>query len=177
MYKKLIKYGQNTALIIDDAILELLNIREDSIVHLTTDGKSLTITPTETAIDPKKIHMNAMEKYFAIKEAAESDPIKKQQKEEAEKWTQENRAMLTELYTKYANDFAKLMQNKEYWNELNELAERYPGDTISEEYTKESTDLMYKYAPNLENYYKELNEKVDEETRKKLNWMGNVFPK
>jgi antitoxin component of MazEF toxin-antitoxin module len=47
MHKKLVKYGNSTALIIDRAILELLNIHEGSIVKLRTDGTSLIITPTE----------------------------------------------------------------------------------------------------------------------------------
>lgn len=47
MLKKLAKYGNSTTLVIDKAILELLNMNESSIVKLHTDGKSLIITPVE----------------------------------------------------------------------------------------------------------------------------------
>ena len=47
MLKKLVKYGNSKALVLDRAILELLNMREGALVKLKTDGKSLTITPAE----------------------------------------------------------------------------------------------------------------------------------
>jgi len=45
MLKKLVKYGNSNALILDKAILELLNIEEGSIVKIKTDGTSIIITP------------------------------------------------------------------------------------------------------------------------------------
>ncbi|MDX2346130.1 MAG: AbrB/MazE/SpoVT family DNA-binding domain-containing protein [Legionella sp.] len=48
MLKKLVKYGNSKALVLDRAILELLNIKEGALVKLRTDGKSLTITPVES---------------------------------------------------------------------------------------------------------------------------------
>jgi len=47
MLKKLAKYGNSTTLVIDKAILELLNMNESSVVKLQTDGKSLIITPVQ----------------------------------------------------------------------------------------------------------------------------------
>lgn len=47
MLKKLAKYGNSTTLVIDKAILELLNMNELSVVKLHTDGKSLIITPVQ----------------------------------------------------------------------------------------------------------------------------------
>lgn len=47
MLKKLVKYGNSNALVFDKAILELLNIKEGSIVKISTDGKTLTITPQD----------------------------------------------------------------------------------------------------------------------------------
>ncbi|MCC5830922.1 MAG: AbrB/MazE/SpoVT family DNA-binding domain-containing protein, partial [Phycisphaeraceae bacterium] len=38
-------HGNSYALIIDKAILELLNIGPDSLLELTTDGKALTVAP------------------------------------------------------------------------------------------------------------------------------------
>lgn len=48
MLKKLAKYGNSTTLVIDKAILELLNMNESSVVKLHTDGKSLIITPVQS---------------------------------------------------------------------------------------------------------------------------------
>lgn len=45
MVKKLTKHGNSMALVIDKAILEILNISEDTPLELSTDGKSLTISP------------------------------------------------------------------------------------------------------------------------------------
>ncbi len=45
MLKKLVKYGNSNALVLDKALLELLDIEEGSIVKLKTDGTSLIITP------------------------------------------------------------------------------------------------------------------------------------
>jgi antitoxin component of MazEF toxin-antitoxin module len=44
MLKKLVKYGNSTALILDRPILDLLNIPPGAVVKLRTDGKSLVIT-------------------------------------------------------------------------------------------------------------------------------------
>ena len=53
MLKKLVKYGNSNALILDKAILELLNIEEGSIIKLKTDGRSIIITPHTKATSEK----------------------------------------------------------------------------------------------------------------------------
>jgi len=45
MLKKIVKYGNSCAIILDKALLELLDMTEGSIVKIKTDGVSLTITP------------------------------------------------------------------------------------------------------------------------------------
>ena len=45
MLKKLVKYGNSNALVLDKAIMELLNMSEGAVVKLKTDGVSLIITP------------------------------------------------------------------------------------------------------------------------------------
>lgn len=45
MIKKLTKHGNSMALVIDKALLEILKIGEDTPLELTTDGKSLNISP------------------------------------------------------------------------------------------------------------------------------------
>lgn len=51
MIKTLTKHGNSYALIIDKAILELLNIGPDSPLEITTDGNVLIVCP---AADPKR---------------------------------------------------------------------------------------------------------------------------
>ncbi len=44
MIKTLTKHGNSYALVIDRPIMELLNIQPDSLLEVTTDGKSLIVT-------------------------------------------------------------------------------------------------------------------------------------
>jgi len=45
MIKKLVKHGNSWAIVLDRPILELLKIDPESQVELTTDGKTITISP------------------------------------------------------------------------------------------------------------------------------------
>jgi antitoxin MazE len=49
MIKKLVPHGNSTALIIDKPILQLLKVDETTPLEITTDGKSLIISPVEDA--------------------------------------------------------------------------------------------------------------------------------
>jgi antitoxin MazE len=49
MIKKLAKHGNSLALVIDKAILELLSIEPDTPLKITTDGRSLIVTPAGDA--------------------------------------------------------------------------------------------------------------------------------
>ena len=46
MTKKLIKHGNSAALILDKAILDLLNVTMDTPFEISTDGKSIVISPS-----------------------------------------------------------------------------------------------------------------------------------
>lgn len=45
MIKKLTRHGNSNALLLDKALLQVLNISQDTELKITTDGKSITITP------------------------------------------------------------------------------------------------------------------------------------
>ena len=47
MVKKLSKYGNSLALIIDKPILDLLNITAQTVLEITTDGTNITIRPVK----------------------------------------------------------------------------------------------------------------------------------
>lgn len=55
MIKKLTKHGNSMALILDKAILELLKIEESTQLEITTDGKSLNISPVHDEKRLKKL--------------------------------------------------------------------------------------------------------------------------
>ncbi len=67
MIKKLIRYGNSNALVLDKAILELLNIPEGSFVKLKTDGQSLIVS--KLSVD----ELNTNQKYLsAVKDVSEN---------------------------------------------------------------------------------------------------------
>ncbi len=45
MIKKLSKHGNSLALVIDRAILDLLDIDEDTALEMSTDGEALVVAP------------------------------------------------------------------------------------------------------------------------------------
>jgi antitoxin component of MazEF toxin-antitoxin module len=47
MKKTLTKHGNSYALVIDKPILDLLNIRPDTPLTISTDGKALLVSPEE----------------------------------------------------------------------------------------------------------------------------------
>ena len=45
MTKKLIRHGNSAALVLDKALLELLKVKMDTPLEVTTDGKNIIISP------------------------------------------------------------------------------------------------------------------------------------
>ena len=60
MIKTLTKHGNSCALVIDKPILDLLHIKPDTPLELTTDGCCLVITPIRKPADERKFQ-KAME--------------------------------------------------------------------------------------------------------------------
>jgi len=54
MIKKLVRHGNSRALIIDKPILDLLGADENSEFTITTDGRSLTVTPVKSAEEERR---------------------------------------------------------------------------------------------------------------------------
>jgi antitoxin component of MazEF toxin-antitoxin module len=55
MIKNLVKHGNSWAAIIDRPIMDLLNISPGSEIELTTDGKSIRISPVIVASSKSKV--------------------------------------------------------------------------------------------------------------------------
>ena len=66
MIKTLTKHGNSLALVIDKPILELLNIESDTPISVSTDGKTLILSPVrdgERAEKLKQIRKKVNKKY------------------------------------------------------------------------------------------------------------------
>jgi antitoxin component of MazEF toxin-antitoxin module len=55
MIKNLVKHGNSWAVLIDRPILDLLKIAPESQIELTTDGKSIRITPVNSDDSKSKV--------------------------------------------------------------------------------------------------------------------------
>ncbi len=117
MIKKLSKYGNSLALIIDKPILELLNISESTALKITTDGKTITIAPADQSAsmrvsDDKKVQKafeDVMEKYApALKKLAEAQSLETSPSAQVSKKFQKN---VDDIMEKYADDLKKLAGN------------------------------------------------------------------
>jgi antitoxin component of MazEF toxin-antitoxin module len=49
MTKKLIQHGNSAALVLDKALLDLLKVRMDTPLEVTTDGRNIIISPQNVA--------------------------------------------------------------------------------------------------------------------------------
>jgi len=175
MLKKLVRYGNSNALVLDRAILELLNIGEGSTVKLHTDGTSLIITPaaststvsmsTSDVADHVAIATAAQTKKILMKTAPwlkdmSADPTKLEQfqqfneNEDAQKKMQDAFRSLT---AKYKDDLALITGNEEFMKTMETLNEQYQQEKLSAEaYTEKITALRYKIAPNLKQFDDEM---------------------
>ena len=153
MLKKLVKYGNSNALVLDKALLELLNIAEGSVVKIKTDGTSLIITPQEVAtketvsqtVTPEKAMLDALQKQ-QTKDFGSQEKAAAYRKEQAA------------IYKKYADSLKKMSEPKikqKVEKDLEKLKARFDDDWSNEEYIKEYTTLAYKYVPEIEDMVKE----------------------
>jgi len=61
LVKKLIQHGNSAALILDKPILDLLNLKVDTPLEITTDGKNLIISP-QLDVNKEKDILASLEK-------------------------------------------------------------------------------------------------------------------
>jgi antitoxin component of MazEF toxin-antitoxin module len=61
MVKKLIQHGNSAALVIDKPIMEMLNITNETLFEISTDGKNLILSPQVENGQERNI-MNSLEK-------------------------------------------------------------------------------------------------------------------
>lgn len=154
MLKKLVKYGNSNALILDRAILELLNIGEGSVVKLHTDGKSLIITP-EKAVTQEEVSMTGTEiiqDYVQTKKSSAQDV----EGTEGHLKMQEAVKKIMEKYSDALTDY----DHQAFLAEVDVLAEKYQGNKLSPAFLEEVKMLQAQYSPRLAAMQKELSDLI-----------------
>ena len=169
MLKKLVRYGNSNALVIDKAILELLNIGEGSVVKLSTDGKSIVITPQETveqesvqdSVTSEEImHQNAANQVFANDKAGPELEKKK--------------AAYIALLKKQSELLQSACNNSEYVKEMQTNLLESNGDyTVLAEKNKKT---QQKYLPDLDALQKDIAE-LSGTTQEEFNQQKEKFTK
>ena len=165
MLKKLAKYGNSTTLVIDKAILELLNMDESSIVKLHTDGKSLIITPMVNAekekisASPEEITRSAMDNMRNI----QVKNLQNSSEEIKAKVANPNPEMERELKEHFARHMKTMQEitkgmesNEEYAEALKALEQKFDPKTHSAEYTEEFLKIRIQFFPGFAEIDKEL---------------------
>ena len=170
MLKKLAKYGNSTTLVIDKAILELLNMDESSIVKLRTDGKSLIITPVTEAEKSCTIATGMEEARGSAFSKIRPLFVKELEKKTAslsEKEVQAGTLLMPELQQDmnalFAHHKAALDEFEKNWSSnlefaeaLTSLEQKYNPKTQSEDYMKEFMKLRPQFFPELAQFDKDM---------------------
>ena len=176
MLKKLVKYGNSNALVLDKAIMELLEIGEGDVVKLQVNNDTLTIKGTSN--EEKTKH----KKYFATSQEVVADIWQKRQpelKEAFEKHPEWKPG--SDKYNKFAKEMQKIQQ--EYSADLqkidyklvsNEIAEKIKN--CDEPVTREIEDKIMKevytkHAPIFIEYTRKM-----EELKAKIGMPSAVTP-
>ena len=156
MLKKLTKYGNSTTLVIDKAILALLNMNESSVVKLQTDGKSLIITPV-SSINKEKTSHGPME---AMGTAIKAVEAKHPKREVSLDTMAEMKDAFAKVFAKHSKVMATFSQhfvsNQEFQNAVVALAEKYDPVDQPEEYLKEFMELRRQFFPEVTELDKEI---------------------
>ena len=117
MLKKLAKYGNSTTLVIDKAILELLNMNESTIVKLKIDGPSLIVTPASAIAENEKVSYSRSEA-FRIADQAIRNKVQKQVSEKLQakrdKAFPEMQKEFQHLFKKHETVLARLHDDKSF---------------------------------------------------------------
>lgn len=158
MLKKLVKYGNSNAIILDKAILELLEIEEGSVIKIKTDGKSIIITP-QAKVDSQKVNETFTHDHATVKahiaegfkQYKEIEPVRKEQLISS----------FSDLMMRHHEIALNLRGNAAYREEITEVVKTSKPGTP--QYLVDLKKVMYKYAPELEQLDQEIQSFKDKE--------------
>jgi len=152
MLKKIVKYGNSCALVLDKALLELLNMEEGSVVKIKTDGISLIITPQNALIQEtisptltvestlNDVSMKALEQSFG----GDSEKARTYQ------------AALKEISDRYATIMKNKMDTTEMRQAIAAVQKRFADDEANPEYAIQIKQVHQQYVPELERMHQEI---------------------
>ncbi|HBY05829.1 MAG: hypothetical protein UV38_C0003G0210 [candidate division TM6 bacterium GW2011_GWE2_42_60] len=156
MLKKIVKLGNSNALILDKAILELLNMSEGSLVKLTTDGKSLIITPKQPEAPAQEKLTQSYEEYAFAKGASLGRLGAKQDYDSVVKIREAFKA-LNEKYEGITDKVLYITTNSdEYKKELEVLTKEDEQSGDHARFEAKGLELLCKFVPEYRAYYEEL---------------------
>src|SRR3989344_651551 len=152
MLKKIVKYGNSRALVLDKALLELLNMEEEgAIVKITTDGISLIVTPQkalaqETVSPTLTIEGMLHDAKRQALEQSFGDP------EKASTYL----AALQEILDRYAMIVKNKLNTPEIGRTIAAIQKRFAKDEANPECVKEIKKAYQQYVPELASMSKEM---------------------
>jgi antitoxin component of MazEF toxin-antitoxin module len=141
MIKKLVKYGNSTALVLDKAILELLGMTEGSSVKISTDGKSLIIAPLVEVTENELINIQPFVEVKTIKNPdATIAEVMKEMHGITDPMKQKAQCQMGMICMQRSTILRRLYANDSF---LQELATKHKTDIQG------ICELMYKHEPEL----------------------------
>jgi len=150
MLKKLVKYGNSNALILDRCILALLDIGEGAVVKLRIEGDTLII----------KAEKNIKATDVLLAEIESID-------ERTTSWTSSSTPMM-EIVKKNAHDFCSKMESDP--NSMELLKEWIPG-------TENSQKLQEAFGKIMQKYQEEMKPLSSQEFQKEFQTLNNKYKK
>ena len=151
MLKKIVKYGNSSALVLDRALLELLNMAEGSIVKIKTDGISLIITP-QTALAQETISPTTTVEDTLIAATRKALEQSLGDSEKADAY----QAALKKLCDRYATIMKNKLNAPEIRQAIAAVQKRFANDETNPEYGKQIKSVHQQYVPELECMHQEI---------------------
>ena len=173
MLKKIVKYGNSSALVLDKALLELLNMAEGSVVKIKTDGVSLIITPqtppvqesVSPTLTPEDVSNEAVVQVLDQYYGGDRQKVHAYRKE------------LKEIYDRYIKRINQKMNTPETRQALATIQKRFAGDEANPEYGKALTALNRQSAPEINQMSQEMNDLVKKQPfTNSPHWEADQFP-
>ena len=169
MFKKLVKYGNSYALVLDRSILGLLNLEDGATVKLRVEGDSLIVKGDKPA---KAVHLLKAELESVYEGVGDGAALLKdyiygnlektasvyEKNPEVEKYFKEwmegsedkkkYEEGLKKIFSKYGNNF-QIFSSPEFIQQVLNLKNKFQGRLDSEEYIKEFLNLRSQVCPEI----------------------------
>lgn len=145
MLKKLVRYGNSNALVLDKAILELLNIAEGSVVKISTDGRSIILTPHQESMSSQVIE--PVTSNDALLVASVQETMQNYYKNLSAEQKSAFGAELLALTKKNSELMLSLTSREDFVKEVAQIKEACKGNTA--EFMPLYKTLRDKYAPEI----------------------------